>query len=114
MEIEYRVVGVNLAPTNAPNTSEVSKQLNMPEDYLKKEFPKQYVQNRNINTALQCQAVLNMYGKFGWNHYQQAQLGNQAMLYFKRDRNTKKPEGVKLDPQEEAIIQKLDPEQKPY
>ena len=114
MEIEYRVIGINLAITNAPSASKASEQIKMPAEYLKREFPKQYLQNSETNTALQCQTVLNIYGKFGWEHYQQGQLGSQVMLYFKRNKEDDKVDFIKLDPKEEAIIQKLDPQQKPY
>ena len=114
MEIEYRAIGINLAITNTPNASKASEQIKMPEEYLKREFPKQYLQNSETNTALQCQTVLNIYGKFGWEHYQQGQLGSQVILYFKRDKEDNKLDFIKLDPKEEAIIQKLDPQQKPY
>ena len=114
MEIEYRVIGINLAVTNASSASKASEQIKMPEEYLKKEFPKQYLQNSETNTALQCQTVLNIYGKFGWEHYQQGQLGKQVMLYFKRQKQDDKVEIIRLEPKEEAIIQKLDPQQRPY
>ena len=114
MEIEYRVIGINIAQTKAPDTEEASKQIKMPKEFLEKEFPNQYVQKREVNTALQCQTLLCLYGKFGWEHYQQGQLGAQIMLYFKREKKEYGDLKIKLEPSEESLIQKLDPAQKPH
>jgi hypothetical protein len=63
--------------------------------------------------ALQCQQVIQIYGKYGWEHYQQGQLGNTAMLYFRRLNNDAEHDSVSLDAAEEAMITKLDPLQQP-
>ena len=110
---EYRVVGINIATTQESNAQAASQQLpGMSEEFIKEQFPEQYVRKQNTNMALQCQRLINTYGKFGWEHYQQGQLGNTAMLYFKR-KNEDAINEVELSAEEKGLIQSLDPEQKP-
>ena len=70
-----------------------------------------YIKNSSTNIALQCQRVIQIYGKKGWEHYQQSQLANTAMLYFKKKVGKLKDDG--LTDSERIIIEKLDDEQKP-
>ena len=111
---EYRVVGINIATTQEANAQAASQQLpGMSEEFIKEQFPEQYVRKQNTNMALQCQRLINIYGKFGWEHYQQGQLGNTAIMYFKRKNDDKKGEKKILTAEERGMIQSLDPEQKP-
>ena len=58
---------------------------------------------------LKKQDLLNIYGRYGWEHYYQGQIGNQITLYFRRDMKQKQPEiNIKLLPEEKAILQCLD------
>ena len=111
---EYRVVGINIATTQESNAQAASQQLpGMSEEFIKEQFPEQYVRKQNTNMALQCQRLINTYGKFGWEHYQQGQLGNTAIMYFKRKNDYKQEEKRILTAEETGMIQSLDPEQKP-
>ena len=63
---------------------------------------------------LKKQDLLNIYGRYGWEHYYQGQIGNQITLYFRRDIKPNQPEvNIKLSPEEKAILQCLDKEQMP-
>ena len=111
---EYRVIGINIATTPEANAQAASQQLpGMSEEFIKAQFPNQYVKKQNTNMALQCQRLINIYGKHGWEHYQQGQLGNTAILYFKRDSGYNQKEKHKLTAEEAGMIQTLDPEQRP-
>ena len=71
---EYRVVGINITPTEEANAQRASQQLpGMSEEFIKQQFPEQYLNKQNTNVALQCQRIINIYGKYGWEHYQQGQ-----------------------------------------
>ena len=110
---EYRVVGINIATTKEADAQTASQQMpGMSEKFIKEQFPEQYVRKQNTNMALQCQRLIAIYGKKGWEHYQQGQLGNTAMLYFKR-KIENEIEEIELSAEEKGLIQSLDPEQKP-
>jgi hypothetical protein len=110
---DYRVVGINVNTTQPSNPSKAAEKLgeNFSKEFLEKEFPQEYIRHTSTNMALQCQQVIQIYGKRGWEHYAQSQLGTTAMLYFK-----KKIKGIiddKLTTKENAIVEKLDELQKP-
>ena len=80
---------------------------------MEKEFP-DYYQNKSTNIALQCQNLINIYGKRGWEHYFQGQIGNLILFYFKRDIDSVENQiEYILTPQEESLIQSLDKSQRP-
>ena len=80
---------------------------------MEKEFP-DYYQNKSTNIALQCQNLINIYGKRGWEHYFQGQIGNLILFYFKRDiQSVENQIEYILTPQEESLIQSLDKSQRP-
>ena len=80
---------------------------------MEKEFP-DYYQNKSTNIALQCQNLINIYGKRGWDHYFQGQIGNLILFYFKEDiESVENQIEYKLTPQEESLIQSLDQSQRP-
>ena len=110
---DYRVVGININTTKPSNPNEAAKKLGekFSKEFLEKEFPDEYVKNSSTNIALQCQQVIQIYGKKGWEHYQQSQLGATAMLYFKKRAISK--DDKTLTKREEAIIERLDELQKP-
>jgi len=111
---EYRVIGINIAPTEEASAEKASQQLpGMSEEFIKQQFPEQYVNKQNTNVALQCQRLINIYGKYGWEHYQQGQLANTAMIYFKREKATQSGQKAELNAEENALIQSLDVEQHP-
>ncbi len=112
---DYRVIGININPAQPSDANKAAKKMgeSFSPEFLQKQFPEEYQANRSTNMALQCQQVIQIYGKFGWEHYQQGQLGNIAMLYFRRcDKDTKK-NSILLSAAEEAMITKLDPLQRP-
>ena len=80
---------------------------------MEKEFP-DYYQNKSSNIALQCQNLINIYGKRGWEHYFQGQIGNLILFYFKRNKDSlNKDINYELTPEEESLIQSLDESQRP-
>ena len=111
---EYRVIGININLTQPASATKAAEKLGsgFSQEFIEKQFPKEYINKRSTNMALQCQQVIQIYGKFGWKHYQQGQLGATAMLYFRRKgRNAIKE--VELTPTEQTMIAQLDPLQRP-
>ena len=112
--IEYRTIGININLTPPPNVkNDVERIQGVSKEFMEKEFP-DYYQNKSTNIALQCQNLINIYGKRGWEHYFQGQIGNLILFYFKRDIESvgNQIEYV-LTPQEESLIQSLDESQRP-
>ena len=112
--IEYRTIGININLTPPVNVKKDAEKIKgVSKEFMEKEFP-DYYQNKNTNIALQCQNLINIYGKRGWEHYFQGQIGNLIIFYFKR--NVESAENqieYKLTPQEESLIQSLDQSQRP-
>ena len=113
---EYRLVGINIKNSPKPNITNDSKQIpNMSKEFLEKEFSEYYSNEKNENIALQCQNLINIYGKRGWEHYFQGQIGNLILFYFRRKVDINESySSEKLAPEEEALIQSLDQSQRPY
>jgi len=112
--LEFRVIGLNIKPSPPPKVNESeAKSLGVSKKFLENEF-KDSLKKINRNVTLQIQDLLNIYGRYGWEHYYQGQIGNQITLYFRRDMKQKQPEiNIKLSPEEKAILQCLDNEQMP-
>jgi len=112
--LEYRTIGININLTSPPNVKkDVEKIKGISKEFMEKEFSS-YYQNKSTNIALQCQNLINIYGKRGWEHYFQGQIGNLILFYFKRDAELAKNQLEKdLTPQEESLIQSLDANQRP-
>ena len=112
--LEFRVIGLNIKPSPPPKVNESeAKSLGVSKKFLENEF-KDSIKKINRNVTLQIQDLLNIYGRYGWEHYYQGQIGNQITLYFRRDMKQKQPEiNIKLSPEEKAILQCLDKEQMP-
>ena len=112
--MEFRVIGLNIKPSPPPKVNESeAKSLGVSKKFLENEF-KDSLKKINRNVTLQIQDLLNIYGRYGWEHYYQGQIGNQIALYFRRDMKQKQPEiNIKLSPEEKAILQCLDKEQMP-
>ena len=112
--LEFRVIGLNIKPSPPPKVNESeAKSLGVSKKFLENEF-KDSLKKINRNVTLQIQDLLNIYGRYGWEHYYQGQIGNQIALYFRRDMKQKQPEiNIKLSPEENAILQCLDKEQMP-
>ena len=112
--IEYRTIGININTTTNPNVKkDIQKMDGVSKEFLEKEFPN-YYQNKNTNLALQCQNLINIYGKKGWEHYFQGQIGNLILFYFKRNAEIDNSKiKYKLSSYEESLIQSLDESQKP-
>ena len=112
--IEYRTIGININLTPPPNVKKDAEKIQgVSKEFMEKEFP-DYYQNKSTNIALQCQNLINIYGKRGWEHYFQGQIGNLILFYFKRDIESVENQ-IKyiLTPQEESLIQSLDESQRP-
>ena len=112
--IEYRTIGININLTPPPNVKKDAEKIQgVSKEFMEKEFP-DYYQNKSSNIALQCQNLINIYGKRGWEHYFQGQIGNLILFYFKRNIDSFNNEiKNKLTPQEESVIQSLDVSQRP-
>ena len=112
--LKFRVIGLNIKPSPPPKVNESeAKSLGVSKKFLENEF-KDSLKKINRNVTLQIQDLLNIYGRYGWEHYYQGQIGNQITLYFRRDMKQKQPEiNIKLSPEEKAILQCLDKEQMP-
>ena len=112
--MEFRVIGLNIKPSSPTKVDESeAKTLGVSKEFLENQF-KDSLKKINRNITLQIQDLLNIYGRYGWEHYYQGQIGNQITLYFRRDRKLNQPEiNIKLSPEEKAILQCLDKEQMP-
>ena len=112
--IEYRTIGININTTPNPDVKkDIQKMDGVSKEFLEKEFPN-YYQNKNTNIALQCQNLINIYGKKGWEHYFQGQIGNLILFYFKRNVDSDRSKiNYKLSSYEESLIQSLDESQRP-
>ena len=112
--IEYRTIGININITPTSNINkDIQKMDGVSKEFLEKEFTN-YYQNKNTNIALQCQNLINIYGKKGWEHYFQGQIGNLILFYFKRDAGSDKSKiQYELSSYEESLIQSLDESQRP-
>ena len=112
--IEYRTIGININLTSPPNVKKDAEKIEgVSKEFMEKEFP-DYYQNKSTNIALQCQNLINIYGKRGWEHYFQGQIGNLILFYFKRDiESVENQIEYILTPQEESLIQSLDKSQRP-
>ena len=112
--IEYRTIGININLTPPPNVKKDAEKIQgVSKEFMEKEFP-DYYQNKSTNIALQCQNLINIYGKRGWEHYFQGQIGNLILFYFKRDiESVENQIEYILTPQEESLIQSLDKSQRP-
>ena len=112
--IEYRTIGININTAPIPDVKkDIQKMDGVSKEFLEKEFPN-YYQNKNTNIALQCQNLINIYGKRGWEHYFQGQIGNLILFYFKRNTDSAESKvNNKLTPYEESLIQSLDESQRP-
>ena len=112
--IEYRTIGININLTPPPHVKKDAEKIQgVSKEFMEKEFPN-YYQNKSTNIALQCQNLINIYGKRGWEHYFQGQIGNLILFYFKRDKESVKNKiEYKLTPEEESLIQSLDESQRP-
>tara|TARA_B100001093_G_scaffold488860_1_gene526491 strand:+ start:421 stop:771 length:351 start_codon:yes stop_codon:yes gene_type:complete len=114
ISFDYRTIGINIS-SNPPSSikKDASRIQGTSKEFLEKEFP-DYYQNKNNNVALQCQNLINIYGKKGWEHYFQGQIGNLILFYFKRNIDIDESKiKYKLTPQEESLIQSLDQSQRP-
>ena len=112
--IEYRTIGININLAPPPNVKKDAEKIQgVSKEFMEKEFP-DYYQNKSTNIALQCQNLINIYGKRGWEHYFQGQIGNLILFYFKRDiESVENQIEYILTPQEESLIQSLDKSQRP-
>ena len=112
--IEYRTIGININLTPPPNVKKDAEKIQgVSKEFMEKEFP-DYYQNKSTNIALQCQNLINIYGKRGWEHYFQGQIGNLILFYFKRDiESVENQIEYILTPQEESLIQSLNESQRP-
>ena len=112
--MEFRVIGININ-TDSPLKEETSnkKNLGLSKEFLESEF-KESFKKINRNLSLQLQDVINIYGRYGWEHYFQGQIGNLITLYFRRSKKINTSNLlVKLSPEENALLQSLHEDQLP-
>ena len=112
MVYEYRVVGINVNPAPTPDPAKASEQLKVSKEFIEKEFAQHYENNEATNTPLQIQKLLNIYGKRGWKHYLEGNIGNQALIYFRRPIGQEVP-CLGLTAEELATTQMLSINQRP-
>tara|TARA_B100000073_G_scaffold147749_2_gene121606 strand:+ start:186 stop:548 length:363 start_codon:yes stop_codon:yes gene_type:complete len=112
MAYEYRVVGINVAPAPTPDPVKASEQLKVSKEFIEKEFADHYQNQEATNTPLQMQKLLTIYGKRGWEHYFEGNIGNQALLYFRRRIGAEVPT-IELTAEELATTQMLSIDQRP-
>ena len=112
--MEYRVIGLNInSEVPLKENKSINKSLGLSEKFIKNEFKDSY-KKINRNLSLQLQELMNIYGRYGWEHYYQGQVGNLITLYFKRNENFLKSNiQIKLSPEENTILQSLDISQMP-
>ena len=112
--MEFRVIGLNINSTPQTKVNESNaRALGVSKEFLENEF-KDSIKKINRNLSLQIQDLLNIYGRYGWEHYYQGQIGNLITLYFRRDKNLNQSQvDIKLSPEENAILQSLDRDQMP-
>tara|TARA_Y100000994_G_scaffold209039_1_gene182258 strand:+ start:1572 stop:1922 length:351 start_codon:yes stop_codon:yes gene_type:complete len=113
-DLEFRVIGINI---NTASPMEISgskaESLGLSKKFLENEF-KDSVKKINRNVSLQLQDLINIYGRFGWEHYFQGQIGNTITLYFKRNKELDDLEiPINLSHEEKAMLQSLDNDQLP-
>ena len=112
--MEFRVIGININ-SDSPSTANQSKKntLGFSKEFLESEF-KESFKKINRNLSLQLQDIINIYGKYGWEHYFQGQIGNLLTLYFKRSIKANKSDTqIKLSAEEDALLQSLHKDQLP-
>ena len=112
--MESRVIGININ-TNSPLKEDESNnnKLDLSKGFLENEF-KESFKKINRNLSLQLQDIINIYGKYGWEHYFQGQIGNLITLYFRRYKKINNSNlQLKLSPEEEALLQSLHEDQLP-
>jgi len=112
--LEFRVIGLNINSNTPPKVNESdAKSIGVSKEFLENEF-KDSLKKINRNLSLQIQDLLNLYGRYGWEHYYQGQIGNQITLYFRKDTKSNQSEiNIELSPEEKAILQCLDKDQMP-
>ena len=113
---EFKVVGINIESTPPVSIEKDSQQFTeVSKEYLEREFSDYYNKKKSSNLALQCQMLINIYGKNGWEHYFQGQASNQVLFYFKKKHENidNQVDSQSLLPEDEALLQSLDPLQKP-
>ena len=112
--MEFRVIGLNINNDPPAKISDSNaKSLGLSKEFLENEFNDTF-KKVNRHVTLQLQDLLNIYGRYGWEHYFQGQVGSLITLYFRRER---KIDGYnfegELSPQEKSMLQSLDIEQMP-
>ena len=112
--LEFRVIGLNINTTPPPKVKDSdAKSLGVSKEFLENEF-KDSLKKINRYLSLQIQDLLNIYGRYGWEHYCQGQVGNQMTLYFRREIKLNKSENnIELSPEESATLAALDKDQLP-
>ena len=112
MIYEYRVVGINVTPAPSPDAAKASQQLQVSKEFIEKEFADHYQNSEATNTPLQIQRLLSIYGKRGWEHYLEGNIGNQALIYFRRPMG-QQTSNLEFTAEELATTQMLSQDQRP-
>ncbi len=111
---DYRVVGVNINSTQQADIKKASSQMDgISQEFLKEEFPEYYQNDTSTNIGYQCQLLLKIYGRHGWEHYLQSSIGSLIMLYFRKEISLENNKKIELDAKEKSLLQSLNIEQLP-
>ena len=112
--MDFRVIGININSEPPREISEINAQsLGLSKEFLENEF-KDSLNKINRNVSLQIQDLINIYGRYGWEHYFQGNIGNLITLYFKKEKKSDKSDiKIRLSPEEKAMLQSLDSDQLP-
>ena len=85
---EYKILNINVETTSATKSDPVkdSEKLNgyLSPDFIKKQFPTQYKEIKEVHPASQLQKILNMIGEEGWELVESERVGKFLFFIFKR------------------------------
>ena len=90
---EYKILNINVETNSAPKSDPVkdSEKLNgyLSPDFIKKQFPTQYKEIKEVHPANQLQKILNMIGEEGWELVESERIGKFLFFIFKRMKKKK-------------------------
>ena len=90
---EYKILNINVETTSTPKSDPVkdSEKLNgyLSPDFIKKQFPTQYKEIKEVHPANQLQKILNIIGEEGWELVESERIGKFLFFIFKRVKKKK-------------------------
>ena len=88
---EYKILNLNIDnnPNNPSNPEKDSKKLkgSLSAEFIKKQFPEQYEQKKELHPADQLQNILNILGNEGWELRCIENVGRFQFFFFIRKKN---------------------------